>query len=87
MAFSTPPPLLDAESWVVWRFMRLTNLLPVAGLGAVAMLVGVPALARTADAGTAIVGAGLTLGLLSALSPRPRRHEPFAVDASRRAVR
>jgi hypothetical protein len=69
----------------VGPFMRLAFVLALAGLAAAAMLVGVPAMARSADVGTAIVGAGLALGILSALGPRPRRHQPVA-HVGRRAL-
>src|SRR5215213_2351294 len=49
MAFTASSPLLDAKSCVTWPFMRLALLLAVASLGAAAMLLGVPALSRTAD--------------------------------------
>jgi hypothetical protein len=69
------------------RQMRLGLLLAVAIVAAVGVLAGLPSLARSADPGMMVVGAGLVLGLLSALGPRPRRPDPIASGALRRAVR
>jgi hypothetical protein len=60
------------------RQMRLGLLLALAIAAAVGILAGLPGLARSADPGMMVVGAGLVLGLLSALAPRPRRPDPIA---------
>jgi len=58
--------------------MRLALVLALAGVAAVGVLAGMPGLIRSADTGTGIVGAGIALGILSALAPSPRRPEPLA---------
>jgi hypothetical protein len=67
--------------------MRLVVLIALACVAALAVAAGLPAIARSADSGMMLVAAGLVLGLLSSLSPRPRRPDPIASGALRRATR
>jgi hypothetical protein len=64
--------------------MRLAFVLTIAGAAALSVAAGLPGVVRSADPATQVVLAGISLGLLSALTPRPRRQLPVAQEARRR---
>jgi hypothetical protein len=64
--------------------MRLAFVLAIAGAAALSVAAGLPGVVRSADPGTLVVLAGLSLGVFSAVTPRPRRPLPIAQESRRR---